>query len=56
VQIGGKNIKNLLGNMVLNFIIKKNEFEKTPFYASSIGNGLNKFQFEIIQSITTYRT
>jgi hypothetical protein len=40
--------------MVLNFLIKKNEFEKTPFYASSFG--LNKFQFEIIQSMTTHRT
>jgi len=31
--------------MVKNFI-KKHKFEKTPFYASSLGNGLNKFQFE----------
>jgi hypothetical protein len=55
MQIGGKNIKILLGNTVLNFFSKKHKFEKTPFYASSPGNGLNKFQFEIIQSMTTYR-
>jgi hypothetical protein len=37
--------------------IKKIEkYEKTPFHVSALGNGLNKIQFGIIKSMTTYGT
>jgi hypothetical protein len=54
MQIGGESIGNLLRNMVLG---KKN-FKKTDlkicfFYASLLGNGLNKFQFGIVQLTTS---
>jgi hypothetical protein len=44
MQIGGKDIENLLINMMLkkNFRKDKN-MKKTPFHAFSLGNGLNKF-------------
>jgi hypothetical protein len=44
MQIGGESIENLHGNMVLGQrTFTKHEFEKTKFYASLLGNGLNKF-------------
>jgi hypothetical protein len=49
MPINGKGIQSLLMNIVLQKIIIINIFEKTPFYASSLGNGLNKVQFGIVQ-------
>jgi len=34
--------------------LKGHKFKKMPFHGFSPGNGLNKFQFEIIQSMMTY--
>jgi len=52
MQIGKKCIEYLLVNM-LECFFKIHKFEKTHFHAFSFGNGLNKFQFGIIQCITT---
>jgi hypothetical protein len=44
MQIGGESIENLPMNMVLGKKkFTKQKFEKTKFYASLLGNGLNKF-------------
>ncbi len=43
MQISGKHIKIPLVNMVLEFFFEKHKFEKTPFHASLLGNGLNIF-------------
>jgi hypothetical protein len=32
---------------MVNFFIKRHKFEKTPLYASSLGNGLNEFQLKL---------
>jgi hypothetical protein len=57
IQIGGKCIENLLLNVVLEFSLKIYKFKKTPFHASSLENGLEIFQFGIIQSMRmTYGT
>jgi hypothetical protein len=53
MQINEKKILNV--NIMLN--LKKKEkkrhrFKNTPSHASLLGNGLNIFQFEIIQVIT----
>jgi hypothetical protein len=34
----------------------KHKYGKTPFHTSSLGNELNKFQFEIVQCVVTYET
>jgi len=41
MQIGGKDIKNLIGNMVF-----KKTLYKAPFHTSLLYNGLNKFHLE----------
>jgi hypothetical protein len=58
MKIGGKCIENLLMNMVFEEkTLKRHKFEKTIFHASSLGNGLHRFQFGIVQStMTTYGT
>jgi hypothetical protein len=58
MQIDGEDIKSLLVNMVLkNKILKMYRFKKTFFLASLFGNGVNIFQFKIVQmTITTYET
>jgi hypothetical protein len=44
MQIGGKSIENLPVNIVLGKrTFTKHKFEKTKFYASLLGNGVNKF-------------
>jgi hypothetical protein len=48
MQIGGECIEYLLVNMVLaKKTSKRHKYEKTHFYASSLGNGLKKFQLEV---------
>jgi len=55
MQIGGECIEYLLVNMVLaKKTSKRHKYEKMHFHASSLGNELNKFQFEIAQSTTTW--
>jgi hypothetical protein len=58
MQIDAKDIKSLLVNMVLKIKISKlYRFKKTFFHASLFGNGVNIFQFKIVQiTITTYET
>jgi hypothetical protein len=58
MQIDGEDIKSLLVSMVLkNKILKMYRFEKTFFLAFLFGNGVNIFQFKIVQmTITTYET
>jgi hypothetical protein len=58
MQIGGKCIESLLMNMVFEKkTLKRHKFEKKIFHASSLGNGLQKLQFGIVQStMTTYGT
>ncbi len=54
MQIGGECIEYLLVNMVLaKKTSKRHKYEKTHFHASSIGIGLNKFQFTSGQGTTT---
>jgi hypothetical protein len=36
--------------------LKNRKYEKTSFHVSALGNGLNKIQFGIIESMTTYGT
>jgi hypothetical protein len=36
--------------------LKRHESKKTPFHASSLGNGINTFQFKIVQPLMTYGT
>jgi hypothetical protein len=56
MQINGKDIQNLFVNMVLKKNSKKTQIQRGTFpYVSSLGNGLKKFQFEIVQSTTTYK-
>ncbi len=44
MQIGGESIENLPMNMILRKrTLTKHKFEKTKFYASLLGNGLNIF-------------
>jgi hypothetical protein len=52
MQIGKECIQYLLVNTMLKHIYIYNNiyiYEKTPFHVSSLGNMLNKFQFEIVQ-------
>jgi len=50
MHIGGEYIQNLPMNMELGFFFfKKDKFEKTPSHAFSLGVGLNKFHFQIVQ-------
>jgi hypothetical protein len=43
MQIGGEDIENLFMNAMLEKkTLKRYRFEKTPFYVSLLGNGLNK--------------
>jgi hypothetical protein len=42
MQIGGKDIKNLIGNMVF-----KKTLYKTPFHISLLYNGFNKFHLKL---------
>jgi hypothetical protein len=54
MQIGGECIEYLLVNMVLPRKTSKiHKYEKTHFHASSLENGLNKFQFRKVQGTTT---
>ncbi len=55
MQINGKDIQNLFVNMVLKKTLKIHKFKEAPFHVSSLWNGLKKFQFEIVQSTTTYK-
>jgi hypothetical protein len=49
MQINGKDIQNLFVNMVLKKNSKKTQIQRGTFpYVSSLGNGLKKFQFEIV--------
>jgi hypothetical protein len=43
MQTGGESTKNMFMNMHGIEIKKTPRFEKTPFYASLLGNWLNKF-------------
>ncbi len=55
MQIGGECIEYLLVNMVLPRKTSKiHKYEKTHFHASSLENGLNKFQFRKVQGTTTW--
>jgi hypothetical protein len=47
MQIHGEYIENMLVNMELNFFNKKK-----PFHVSSFANGLNIFNFGIVQVVT----
>lgn len=49
MPINGKGIRNLLMNIVLQKKKLIHIFEKTHFYASKLGNGLNKVQFGVVQ-------
>jgi hypothetical protein len=52
MQIHGVDIENLLINTVLKELIQKDTFSSLLF-----GNGLNKFQFEIVLAMNiTYET
>jgi hypothetical protein len=54
MQIGGECIEYLLVNMLLaKKTSKTHKYEKTHFHVSSLGNGLNKFQFGNVQGTTT---
>jgi len=55
MQIGGECIEYLLVNMLLaKKTSKTHKYEKTHFHVSSLGNGLNKFQFGNVQGTTTW--
>jgi hypothetical protein len=55
MQIDGEGIQSFIVYMVLGKkTLKGHKFKKMPFHGFSFGNGLNKFQFEIIQSMMTY--
>jgi hypothetical protein len=59
MQIGGKDIENLIMNMVLKKILKKKtQIWKNTFPCLFIRNGLNIFQFGTIQftTMTNYGT
>ncbi len=50
MHIGGEYIQNLPMNIELGKkTFKIDKFEKTPFHAFSLGVGLNKFHFQIVQ-------
>jgi hypothetical protein len=52
MQIGGECIEYLLVNMALvKKTSKRHKYEKTHFHASSLGNGLNKFQVFKVQQL-----
>jgi hypothetical protein len=53
IQIGETSIENLFANMLLEKKLEKHRFEKTPFHTYWLGSGLNIFQFETIQVVTT---
>jgi hypothetical protein len=54
MQIGGERIEYLLVNMVLaKKTSKGHKYEKMHSHASSLGNGLKKFQFGSVQGTTT---
>jgi hypothetical protein len=55
--MGGEDTQNLLVDLMLDFSNKKkHKFKRTSFQSSSFEYGLNKFQFETIQFVTTYET
>ncbi len=56
MQIDGEGIESFIVYMVLRKrkLLKGHKFKKTPFHGFSLWNGLNKFQYEIIQSMMTY--
>ncbi len=55
MQIGGERIEYLLVNMVLaKKTSKRHKYEKMHSHASSLGNGLKKFQFGSVQGTTTW--
>ncbi len=51
-----KVLKHFHEHGVEKITLKTQESKKTPFHASSLGNGLNAFQFEIVQSLMSYGT
>jgi hypothetical protein len=50
IQIGGEAIENLFVSMVLRNKLLKNKSKKTQFHASLLGNGLNKYQLQLMKS------
>jgi hypothetical protein len=46
MQIGGEDIEILIVNIALDFFLKKH-YEKTPFCAFLLRNGLNRFWVRI---------
>jgi hypothetical protein len=53
MQIDGEGIQSFIV-LLRKKTLKGHKFKKMPFHGFSLGNGLNKFQFEIIQSMMTY--
>jgi hypothetical protein len=51
-----KTLKHFNEYVVEEITLKTHESKMTPFHASSLGNGLNTFQFEIVQSLMSYGT
>jgi hypothetical protein len=56
MQIGGKCIKYLLVNMLLKKPINSQIWKDLGFHAFSLGEWANKFQFGIVQCMTTWGT